>query len=389
MKIGLMGCEFTSPNKGCEALTYSFISILNDIMRKDEITIYNFSGTEIGYFTEKFPNINFINVYPKLKDFSFKYIKALKNCDIIFDVTMGDSFSDIYSTKYYNWLIVNKKIAELCCKNYVLLPQTYGPYNVKKSLRRAIGIIKKAKKVYSRDELSKTLLEKNGIRDVKLVTDMAFMLPYDNSIYNVKKEGKILLGINISGLLYKGGFNSDNQFNLTIDYKKMVDSIISKYSNNPKYEVHIIPHVIGSNNSDDDYETCKFYSNKYKQCILAPKFKTPVEAKSYISNMDIFIGSRMHATIAAFSSGVFTIPVSYSRKFEGLFNSLDYKYTINGKKLNTEEVINTIGDYIDKKDTIKEAQKKAAHNIDRKNTQFKKSIKEIVNEIAGESDEAK
>ena len=30
MKIGLMGFDFSSPNKGCEALTYSFINILKE-----------------------------------------------------------------------------------------------------------------------------------------------------------------------------------------------------------------------------------------------------------------------------------------------------------------------------------------------------------------------
>ena len=32
----------------------------------------------------------------------------------------------------------------------------------------------------------------------------------------------------------------------------------------------------------------------------------------------------MHATIGAISSGVATIPFSYSRKFEGLFGNLEY-----------------------------------------------------------------
>ena len=31
--------------------------------------------------------------------------------------------------------------------------------------------------------------------------------------------------------------------------------------------------------------------------VLAPDFKNPIEAKSYISNMDVFIGARMHSTI--------------------------------------------------------------------------------------------
>ena len=35
--------------------------------------------------------------------------------------------------------------------------------------------------------------------------------------------------------------------------------------------------------------------------------------------MNFFVGARMHACIAAFSSGVPTVPMAYSRKFTGLF----------------------------------------------------------------------
>ena len=33
----------------------------------------------------------------QIKDFSFQMIKAMRKCDFIFDITLGDSFSDIYS----------------------------------------------------------------------------------------------------------------------------------------------------------------------------------------------------------------------------------------------------------------------------------------------------
>lgn len=100
MKIGLMGLEFNSANKGCEALVYSFLSIINNI-GDDDLTIYNFSGTSLGCVDEVFPDMKFINVYPKIKDFKFKYLKALRQCNFIFDATMGDSFSDIYSKDYF------------------------------------------------------------------------------------------------------------------------------------------------------------------------------------------------------------------------------------------------------------------------------------------------
>ena len=383
MKIGLMGCEFVSPNKGCEALAYSIIYILNKCNNTDDnLEIYNFSGTELGEIQTEFKNIKFKNIMPKLKDCEFNYLKNLNQCDFILDATMGDSFSDIYSNKYYDKLILHKRIAEAMCKNYILLPQTYGPFYYKGSDKKAKGVFKRAKYIYCRDEMSQKILEtKFNIKNSELVTDMAFLLPYNKNRFSFDTN-KIKLGINVSGLLYKGGFESSNQFNLKIDYKKYINELIEKYSNNEKYEIYLIPHVIDINENahDDDYKTCKKIAEKYKNCILAPLFKNPIDAKSYISNMDIFIGARMHSTIASFSSGVVTIPVSYSRKFEGLFNSLNYKYIIHAKEYNTDEAVNKTIEYCENTKELSKSQEEANEIINKKINNFIYSIGKIIKE---------
>lgn len=385
MKIGLMGLEFNSPNKGCEALTYSIINILKELKSIDENTvIYNFSGTGLGHIPKEFPKFKFIEIKPKLKDLSFKYIRALLDCNVILDATMGDSFSDIYSEEYYNSLIKHKKIAQLLCKNYILLPQTYGPFNSEKSSEIAKKVFLKAKKIYCRDELSKDLLEKDyNIKNVELASDMAFILPYNKEMYKFEKTNKKKLGINISGLLYKGGFNSENQFNLSIDYKEYIDKTISYFIEKNEYEIHLIPHVIdlSKNSYDDDYKICELLKQKFSDCILAPAFNTPIEAKSYISNMDIFIGSRMHSTIGAFSSKVATIPVSYSRKFEGLFNSLNYEYVINGRTESTNSAFDKTIEYVENYKKIEEQQKKSLKVIEEKNKKFIDSISSVIDKV--------
>lgn len=385
MKIGLMGCEFFSANKGCEALTYSILSILNNIesIEKNSI-IYNFSGTGLGDIADKFPKFKFIEVKPKIKDLSLKFIKAVKKCDIILDATMGDSFSDIYSLNYYNNLIRQKKIAVMLCKNYILLPQTYGPFKNKKSEVKAEKILKKSKKIYCRDEISKNILEKQfEIKDVELSSDMAFILPYKKEDYSFALSNKIKIGINVSGLLYKGGFNSANQFDLKMNYKEYIKSLLEYLSNNTEYEVYLIPHVIDlkENAYDDDYKVCKMLQSRFNNCILSPIFNTPIEAKSYISNMDIFIGSRMHSTIAAFSSKVITIPISYSRKFEGLFGSLNYEYVINGKEENNDTAFNKTIEYIRNRDKLLNNQKEAQKKIEDNNKKFITSLENIIKKI--------
>ena len=47
MKIGLLGFELESPNKGCEALSYAFIDFLQANRKEGNLTIYVLDS-EIG-----------------------------------------------------------------------------------------------------------------------------------------------------------------------------------------------------------------------------------------------------------------------------------------------------------------------------------------------------
>ena len=234
-----------------------------------------------------------------------------------------------------------------------------------------------AEKIYCRDELSQYLLRDHfSINDSVLVSDMAFVLPYDKSMYSFSTNEKV--GINVSGLLYRGGFTHNNQFEMTIDYPLLIQRLIEHLMK--QYEVHLIPHVIdlSENAHDDDYKVCLDLHQKYPATILAPAFQTPIEAKSYISNMDIFIGSRMHSTIASFSSGVVTIPISYSRKFEGLYQSLNYDYVVNGKTETTDSAFLKVLRYIEERQTLKEAQDRAMMIIQEKNKLFIDSLRALL-----------
>ena len=94
--------------------------------------------------------------------------------------------------------------------------------------------------------------------------------------------------------------------------------------------------------------------------------------------MDIFSGARMHATIGAFSAGVITIPFSYSRKFEGLYNNLGYSYTINAKQFDTSAAIQRTLEYINNSQPLKTAQERAFNAITGKLNLFEKTIQDLL-----------
>ena len=103
-----------------------------------------------------------------------------------------------------------------------------------------------------------------------------------------------------------------------------------------------------------------------------------MQAKKYISEMDVFVGARMHATIGAFSSVVVTIPFSYSVKFEGLFESVDYQYIIHGKTMDLEEALTTTIKYIEKCEELSEKQQYSMKIVNKKLNDFYKKMEMIL-----------
>ena len=123
-------------------------------------------------------------------------------------------------------------------------------------------------------------------------------------------------------------------------------------------KVHLIGHVVsGERFIESDYVACRdlFYEYNNPNLILADFFLGPVEAKNYISGLDFFMGARMHATIAAFSSGVPVVPMAYSRKFNGLFlDTLDYHHMVDMKRNSIDEALNIIKSAYEQRNQLRE-----------------------------------
>ena len=153
----------------------------------------------------------------------------------------------------------------------------------------------------------------------------------------------VRVGINISGLLFNGGYTRSNMFALTTDYPKLARALVRHFAARPECEVHLISHVISDTfEVEDDYRVAQQLALETPGVILAPRFRTPSEAKSYISGMDFFCGARMHACIAAFSSGVPVVPIAYSRKFAGVFRALDYPHVADCQTDTADRILDIV-----------------------------------------------
>jgi len=387
--IGLLDHKLKTTNKGVEALGISNVKLLDEISKEEKIKFkYFFIGNQPKKIIEKYCendyNIIERSSTKKMLLYKNKYIKDIKKCDCIFVLNGGDSFSDIYGLRIFLYLYLNMKYIVDSNTRMILSPQTIGPFKNKIVKRLAKNILKKTKLIFARDNISKKYCNEIIKKDKAIeATDVAFILPYNKNMYSNFK-GKIKIGINVSGLLYNGGYKRNNQFGLNINYKKFINELVNKLLIDKNAYIYLIPHVFSSSFVEDDRLASKKIKENKKRIILAPKFDSAIEAKSYISNMDFFIGSRMHSTIAAISAGVPVVPVSYSRKFEGLYHSIGYNYVVNGRKTTNEKAIDFILKLINNPKEIKEAVKNSSEIIEKKSCVYKQKVKSLLEEIIDE-----
>lgn len=372
--ILISNAQLDSANKGCGALAYSTIFLIDEIMQEHNqpyaLYLSSYSSSrqekEVAISNKKIKYYEYTNPLPlNLKNFfrkciffkqTLRNLKIVKRAKIRLDIGEGDSFSDIYGT--FRFKIINgyHELSNLLKVPYVLLPQTIGPFNSDEIKHKAIKSMKHAIKVMARDKISSDLVKAlTPTTKSDEYIDLAFLLPYTKQVFDTSKYH---VGINISALLWYGGYTQDNQFKLESEYKETVLCIIQELLNSRSdIQIHLIPHVYDLSEGtieNDYYVMTEIYKTiNDSRVTLAPAFFNPIEAKSYISGMDFFMGARMHSTIAAFSSGVPVLPMAYSRKFNGLFvETLNYPYIIDLKKDSLSIITKKVLEYIDESDSI-------------------------------------
>lgn len=333
LHIGLLWHSCLSENLGVGALSVANANLIaaaaEKVGRRPVFHLMGVRGAfdyshEIAY-ENHFENIG----YKALANPGSSLHRTLKQCDVVFDIGGGDSFSDIYAARRF-WLIIGSKIAAQRSRGPLILsPQTIGPFHTTTARHAAVGVMNMARTVFARDEASfKVLAELGMAHRSALTTDVAFALPFTPALDKDARDlagGPIKVGLNVSALLYRRDLATGDRIRLTVDYPALVDALLERISREPRAELHLVPHVLAAATPyEDDYALAEELHKRYPAAVLPPRFSGPSQAKSYIAGLDLFAGSRMHATIAAISSGTAVVPLGYSRKFSGLFGSLGY-----------------------------------------------------------------
>jgi colanic acid/amylovoran biosynthesis protein len=264
------------------------------------------------------------------------FLKPIQDASLIASLAGGDSFSDIYGIRRLWYVTLPQLLVLALGKPLIILPQTLGPF--KSWLARTVGgfIMRHARRVYSRDQASldevRPLLGSFQSK-LDLSYDMAFALePFPPA--NVpdwlvgRRDAPPLIGLNVSGLLYHGGYTRNNMFGLTTDYKLLIEKIIAYFIEQERAEVVLVPHVFApASDLESDPAACAAIYAALKErhgnrLRMIPGEFDQHEIKYLIGKCDFVLGSRMHACIAALSQSVPAVGLAYSKKFSGVLATI-------------------------------------------------------------------
>ena len=386
VRIGLLWHSINSDNLGVGALTVANIDILKRVVAEAglsaEFIVLGFVDSGPSYIEDK--SISAIQIRTKslLNPFG-QLAQAIRGCDLICDIGAGDSFTDIYGAKRALFMLRSKVMVLRAGHPLVLSPQTVGPFERWWTRLWAASIMRRCTSVVSRDQLSTDFLGELGLgARVTDATDVAFRLPYDAAPRG--SEGPTKVGINVSGLLMNGGYTGDNMFGLTANYPELMRRIIGHFHDLPDSEVHLVGHVLSETMPiEDDFRANQALAQEFPRAVVAPRFEGPSQAKSYISGLDFFCGARMHACIAAFSSGVPVIPIAYSRKFAGVFGSLGYRRIADAKTETTDQIFRRVVDAFDDLPAIHAEIEQSMTHVDARIGAYEAALTDAIEQAVG------
>lgn len=356
VRLCLMGAPGDTGNLGVTALLHGTLTALAPHLPRADITVfdngfgvrhaqlttperaidYRLVGLRVSRRYHRPESLANIRVSARLGGLGNPGARALTASDAVLDLTGGDSFSDLYSRLQQRIAFEPKRLVLAAGRPLVLLPQTYGPFAQPTTRRTAVDILRRAHAAWARDHDSYLALQAllgpdfNPERHREGV-DVAFRLPSTppgeallGRLRGWLRAGRPVIGLNISGLLHQRS-PSTVASGLAASYRDLVRALLRRLLDETEANVLLVPHVLGQGATSDEVANAEVVATVAPQqrhrVLAAPPLATPGEVKWLIGQLDWFCGTRLHATIAALSSGVPAAALAYSPKTRGVFAS--------------------------------------------------------------------
>ncbi|MBU1446125.1 polysaccharide pyruvyl transferase family protein [Patescibacteria group bacterium] len=360
-KIVICG-HYGATNIGDSAIGLSIIQGLQKLYDKPKITILGYDAKRIDKFYAEFVGDNIVKGEYLLplgfrslfrgifKGTIWRTLKAIKRCDQ-FILGGGGLFVDERIFAVFLWGM-HAFWAYLLRKQVVMIGQSVGPLNTRIGRFIAKKVFSRAKFIGVRDENSKKVLERIGVKNKIIVSaDAVFGLNLDSKNdfggelerLNKKVEQKGLDGYFILSIRSWGSNPGEV-------YKKIVQKallITEKYRLLPVF----VPFQLVKENDQEMLNKILVQSNVFGEFEVLKFDNNIFNVLSVIGGSKFTVGMRLHSLIFSIISDVPCIGISYSDKVRDLMSYAGLSKYVISLDENIDTKIPSMVDDIVKNDT--------------------------------------
>ncbi len=257
-------------------------------------------------------------------------MRSYAEADLVIDLS-GDMLTEDYGVHLAISHFLPVLLANAMGRRVFLCAQSIGPFHYTESLAKYI--LNHAGAVTVRDQVTMDYLESIGVapRRLGLTGDMAFIMePLDSDrgrsrivdVLDQSRNGPVL-GVSLSSLIEKH-FKRRCPVAHQVEFWRLIAQALDRWISKYQGRVIFFAHVTGPGTDRDDREACRKVAKLMESPSgLIEEDLTPGQIKGTIRHCDLIFGARMHANIAALSSFVPTVAISYSHKTPGIMTQLE------------------------------------------------------------------
>lgn len=252
-------------------------------------------------------------------------VQAPEEVDVVLDVSgyaYGDKWGR-YSLQVANWIRRSTR-----AMRYVLLPQTFGPFERTEVRREATRFFPNVTKIVARDERSRGYVEALGVDPSRMATapDLTFLVEAGGAERDVDGRSRAVLVPNRK-MVEHGSVDVYERF-----LHRAGGSLRRHFD-----EVLVLIH-----GGADDRGLGRSVSRRLGLEMI--ERTDPAEAKEVLAAAGLVVASRYHALVGALSSGVPAIGTSWAHKYEELFREFGLERLLVNPTISADGLDEIVGE---------------------------------------------
>jgi polysaccharide pyruvyl transferase WcaK-like protein len=281
-------------------------------------------------------------------------------------------------------------LAWKCGNDVIMFPQSIGPLKRRWTRLLTRFVLSKCKIVTARDEVSFRELQSLGLNhsQITLSPDVGVSQPllnqkdaiiYLNNLGVTTNSAKLWIGITVSSWTEEGVTPGD--------YINALIKALIKLAHHCDIGLLIMPANMPANgNNYNDYNASKYFYDSMKQychtVILKPSIIPARLFKAVTKELDLFISTRMHASILSTMAGTPTITINTQRKVPGYMALIGQKkYSLDPNRITSELLYSTVNNALSQSHYIRTELNTAKLERNNKLDKFISDLDSIFNEL--------